>query len=95
MSNDPFSKLGALDQKLYEKPKQSPAPITQEEKKPDVAANAGAANRALAPSDAAARTTAIVLRRDIPGFLSTVGPLSWVAGAVRSRTLRHPRGGSR
>src|SRR5712691_11144367 len=40
MSNDPFAKLGALDQKLYEKPKQSPAPIAQEEKKPDVAAHA-------------------------------------------------------
>jgi hypothetical protein len=33
MSNDPFSKLGALDQKLYEKPKQSSAPTAQEEKK--------------------------------------------------------------
>jgi hypothetical protein len=39
MSNDPFAKLGALDQKLYEKPKQSPALMTQEEKKPEASTN--------------------------------------------------------
>ena len=33
MKNDPFSKLGAIDQKLYEKPNLSPAPIPQEGKK--------------------------------------------------------------
>lgn len=35
MSNDPFAKLGALDQKLYQKAEQSPTPKTQEEKKPE------------------------------------------------------------
>ncbi len=34
MSNDPFSKLGALDQKLFQKAEQSPTPKTQEEKNP-------------------------------------------------------------
>jgi len=40
MKNDPFSKLGALDQRLYKKVEQSPTPKTQEEKKPDRSVNA-------------------------------------------------------
>ncbi len=56
MNNDPFSKLGALDQKLYQKPESSPTPKPQEERKPKGATNARAdANvhaRTHAPIDA-------------------------------------------
>lgn len=40
MTNDPFAKLGALDQKLYQKPESSSTPKTQEARKPESAKNA-------------------------------------------------------
>jgi hypothetical protein len=56
MSNDPFSKLGALDQKLFQKAEQSPTPKTQEEKKTLASTPVNTHTRTHAPIDASTKT---------------------------------------
>jgi hypothetical protein len=51
MNNDPFSKLGALDQKLYQKPSALVQEQPQEEKKKPVSTHANTHARAHTPSN--------------------------------------------
>lgn len=52
MTNDPFAKLSALDQRLYKKVEPSPTPKTQEEKKPEEITHARTDARTHARIDA-------------------------------------------